>query len=156
MIESLFGYEVGDPILNITVGVCLLTWVLIARVFMAMFPTKRGIIAAFLSLAVPLLIGLLAYGMAELHIVPMVEADWADPVLPWVGFAFFLLFAIILIAKRILDLSAGVAIFIYIVATSASIGAYFGVQVTTGVIEFGEEQVEQRDQRVNDEIDSLL
>jgi len=156
MLEALLGYEVGTPLFNVTVGVSLLAWVIVARVFMAMFSTKRGIFAAFFALAVPLLIGLLAYGMAELHAVPLVEADWAPAALPWVGFGLFLFLAVLVLAKRILDLPAGVTVFVYIVATSAAIGAYFGTQVTMGVIEYGEQQVEERDKRVKDELDSLL
>lgn len=146
----------GTASFNIMVGICVLTWVLVARIFMAMFSTKRGIIAAFFAFVVPVSLGLLAYGMAELHAVPMVDQDWANPVIPWVAFGLFLTLAVIVIVKRILDLSVGISIFIYIVATAAAVGAYFGAQVTMGVIEFGEEKMEQRDQRVKDEIDELF
>jgi len=123
---------------------------------MAMFSTKRGIFAAFFAFVLPFAIGLFAYGIAELHAVPMVDQDWAAPIIPWFGFGLLVFLSVWVIAKRILDLSAGVSIFIYIVATSAAIGAYFGAQVVLGVVEYGEEQVEQRGQRVNDELDSLL
>lgn len=156
LLEAVFTYEMGSPLFNVMLGVCGLAWVIVARIFMAMFPTKRGIFAAFFAFIVPLLIGCIAYGVAELHVVPLVQADWAGDVLPWVGFGLFLFLAVILIAKRIMDLSAGVAIFVYIVATAAAVGAYFGAQVTIGVIEYGEGQVEQREQRVKDELDSLF
>lgn len=156
MLEELIGYEVGDPLFNLTVGVSLLAWLIVVRIFMAMFTTKRGIFAAFFALMVPLLISLLAFATVELHAVPLVEADWAPTVLPWVGFGLFLFGSILVIAKRILDLSAGVTVFVYIVATAAAVGAYFGTQVTVGVIEYGEKQMEQRDKQVKDELDSLL
>ena len=156
LIETILSHEVGTPGFNIIVGICVVTWVLVARIFMAMFSTKRGIFAAFFAFVVPVGIGLLAYGLADLHAVPMVEYDWAGSVVPWVGFGLFLFLAVLVIGKRIWDLSAGVSIIIYIVATAAAVGAYFGAQVTMGVIEFGKEQVEQRDKRVNEEIDQLL
>lgn len=156
LIETVFAYDVGTPGFNIMLGVCALTWVMVARVFMALFSTKRGIIAAFFALAVPMCIGLLAYGMAELHAVPLIEQDWARSVIPWASFGLFVFISVVVIARRIWDLSVGVSILIYIVATAAGIGAYFGAQVTMGVIEFGEEQMEQRDQRVKDEIEKLM
>jgi hypothetical protein len=156
LVESIFAHEVGTTGFNIIVGVCVLTWVLVARVFMAMFDSKRGIIAAFFALIVPLALGLIAYGMAELHAVPLAEYKWVSRVIPWTGFGLFLLLAVVVIARRIWALSAGVSLFIYLVASGAAIGAYFGVQVIINVVDFGEEQMQQRDQRVNDELDQLL
>lgn len=156
LLEAVFGYEAGDSLFNISVGLCVLAWILVARVFMAMFSTKRGIIAAFFALIVPLMIGLLAYAMAELHMVPRVDAVWAPAVLPWVGFGLFVLASVLVFSKRILDLSAGVTVFVCLVATAAAIGMHFATQITMGVIEYGEEQVEQREQRVNEGLDSLL
>lgn len=156
LFEAVFGYEAGDPLFDISVGVCLFVWVLVARIFMTMFSTKRGIVAAFFALIVPLAIGLFAYAMAELHAVPRIEADWAPTVLPWVGFGLFATASVLVFGRRILDLSAGVTLFVCIVATSAAIGAYFATQITVGVIQYGEEQVEEREKRVKDELDSLL
>lgn len=156
LLERVFGYEAGEPLFNLSVGLCLLAWVLVARIFMAMFSTKRGIVAAFFALILPLAIGLVAYAMAELQAVPRVKADWAVGVLPWAGFGVFMLASVLAFARRILDLSAGVTVFVWIVATAAAVGMYFAVQITIGVIEYGEEQVEQREQRVNQGLDSLL
>ena len=156
LIESVFSHDLGTPGFNIMVGVCALTSVLVARVFMAMFSTKRGIFAAFFALMIPTCLGLIAYAMADLHLVPLIDQDWAGSVIPWIGFALFVVLSVLVIGRRIWVLSGGVSIFIYIVAMAAAIGAYFGVQVTMGVIEFGEEQVEQRDQRTKEGIDQLL
>ncbi len=156
LIETVLAYDIGTPGFNIMVGFCALTWVLVARVFMAIFSSKRGIFAAFFGLGLPLGMGLVAYGMAELHAVPLVNQDWAGTAIPWMGLVLFVILAVLVIGRRIWGLSAGVSIFIYIVATTAAIAAYFGAQVTMGVIELGEEQVEQRDQRMQDGIDQLL
>jgi hypothetical protein len=155
-IETVFAHEVGTAGFNIMLGICVLTWVFVARVFMAMFSTKRGIVAAFFALAVPMTVGLLAYGMAALYAVPLVDQDWASSVIPWTAFGLFVLLAVLVIGKRIWDLSVGVSVFIYIVATAAAVGAYFCAQATMGVIELGEEQVEQREQRTQDGLDQLL
>ncbi|WPJ94490.1 hypothetical protein SH580_13725 [Coraliomargarita algicola] len=158
LVEAIFGYSVGEPDFNIVFGVCLFAWVLAARVFMAIFSSKRGIIAAFFAFALPLGIGLLGYAMAERFVVPQVSqvGGWTVYAIPSVICALFVFLSVLVIAKRIWALSAGVSIFIYIVATAAAIGVYFGAQVTLGVIEYGEEQMEQRERRVNSELDSLL
>lgn len=156
MLEVIFDAELGDPVFNAIVGVCCFTWVLIARVFMTMFPTKRGIFAVVLALALSLGLGLLGYSLTEIQMVPLVQTDWARGLLPWMGFGLSVLLSILLVARRILGVSTGVAVFIYIVATTAAVGAYFGAQVTIGLIEYGEEKVEQREQRVKEDLDSLL
>ena len=161
LIESIFGYSVGTSGFNMMLGVCLFTWVLVARVFMALFSSSRGIFAAFFALVFPVGLGLLAYGMAALNLVPRVERTWLTSVVPAAAipslvFGLMVLLAVLVIARRIFALSAGVSLFIYLVASSAAIGAYFGAQVTMGVIEYGENQVEQRDQRVNEELDQLF
>jgi len=51
---------------------------------------------------------------------------------------------------------AGARLFIYLVVSGAAIAAYLGAQVIMGVIGFGKEQMQQRDQRVNDGLDQLL
>ncbi|MDQ8195430.1 hypothetical protein QEH59_13420 [Coraliomargarita sp. SDUM461004] len=157
LIEAVFGYSIGEPDFNIVVGICVFAWVLAARAFMAIFSSKRGILAAFFAFAIPVTIGLVGYAMAELYVVPLMKSyGWRIFALPSAVFALFVFLSILLLAKRVWALSAGVSLFIYVVATAAAIGAYFGTEVTLGVIEYGENQMEQRDQRVKSEIDALL
>jgi hypothetical protein len=154
LLEMIFGYEVGGPLFNIVLAVCVLVWVFVGRIFMAMFSSSRGIIAALLALLLPFLLGVLAYVMAEVHLVSLIEQDWLSSVAPWASFGLAILIGICVFSRRIWKLSSGVSIFVYMVATLAGIGAYFGTQVTLGVIEYGEGQVEQREQRLNREFDS--
>jgi hypothetical protein len=86
----------------------------------------------------------------------MIESDWVEDWLPLVGLVLFVFLSALVIAKRIMDTNGPLVIFIFIVATGAAVGAYFGVQVTMGVIEYGEGQVEQREERVNKDIDAIL
>ena len=155
-LEQLFAYEIGTSAFYLIVGVCVLVWVVVARIFMSMFSSQRGIFAAFMSFIVTCAIGLIAYGMTEIHLVPAVEVDWAADWLPLAGLVMFVFLSVLFLAKRILDVNGPLAVFIYLVATGSAVGAYFGVQVTMGVIEYGEEQVEQREERVNKEIDAIL
>lgn len=155
-LEQIFSYEMGTPGFYLSFGACVLVWLVVARILMSMFSSQRGILAAICAFVVTFAIGLLAYGMTELHLVPMVEVDWAADWLPLVGLVLFVFLAALVIAKRIMDINGPLAVFIFIVSTGAAVGAYFGVQVTMGVIEYGEGQVEQREERVNKDIDAIL
>lgn len=153
LLEMIFGYEVGSPLFNIILGVCVFIWVMVGRIFMAMFSSPRGIISAFFALMLPFLLGVIAYAVAEVHLVPLIEQDWLALLTPWASLVIAVFLAISIVSRRIWRLSSGVSVFIYIVATLAGIGAYFGAQVTIGVIEYGEGQVEQREQRLNYELE---
>jgi hypothetical protein len=123
---------------------------------MAMFGSKRGIIAAFFALVIPMSIALIVYGATELYAVPVIKQDWLASIISSLSFGLFLFLSLILLGRRCWRLTSGVSIFIYLVATAAAVGAYFGAQVILGVIEFGEDQVEQRDQRMTEEMNELL
>lgn len=159
LLEQLFAYDIGTPGFNLTLGVCAVFWIAVTRFLMSMFSSQRGIFAAALALFVPFAIGLLAYGMTEVYLAPMVEVDWVADWLPMAVLFIFVLLSVLVIARRIIDVSGALAVFIFIVSIAASIGGYFGVQVTMGVIEYDEGQVEQREKRekrVNKEIDAIL
>lgn len=155
-LEQLFAYDIGTPGFNLTVGVCAIVWIGVTRFLMSMFSSQRGIFAAAFACVITFAIGLVAYGMTEAHLVPMVEVEWAADWLPLTGLIIFALLSVAVIAGRIIDVSGALAVFIFIVATAASVGGYFGVQVTMGVIEYGEGQVEQREERVNKDLDEIL
>ncbi len=158
LVEAIFGYTAGEPDFNIVLGVCIFAWVLAARIFMAIFSSKRGIFSAFFAFAIPMLLGLMGYAMAELFIVPLVSkgAGWSIYAIPSAIWVLFIFLSIVVFAKRIWALPSGVSLFIYIVATAAAIGVYFGAQVTLGVIEYGEGQLEQRDRSVKSDLESFM
>lgn len=64
--------------------------------------------------------------------------------------------SMIVLTRKLWELTFGVCLFIFIASAVASIGSYFAVQVTLGVLEYGEEKVEQRDKRVKDDLGQLL
>lgn len=46
LLEAVFNHEVGSPYFNVMLGVCLVAWVVVARILMAMLASPRGILAA--------------------------------------------------------------------------------------------------------------
>lgn len=155
VLESIFPYESGTPMFNVTVGVCLLAWVVGARLFMALCASKRGVLSAFIGLIVPAVIGLVAYNLTLQYAVPSLTFEWAESVLPWAAFGVFLLLSIAVISSRIFALSSLSAIIIYVVATAGAVGAFFFTQVAMGFLEVGGGQVERKEEKQND-LESLL
>jgi hypothetical protein len=155
LLEAIFGHSAGSPVFKVALGVSVAAWVITARLFMAMFSTSRGILAAFLACVISLPAGLFGYVAMERYALPRVQADWADPVLPLLGLFGLILLSILLVTKWILKVSAGGTVFIYIVATMVAVCANIGVQITTGLMDAGTGQVEQREQRIREKLDSI-
>ncbi|TVP78269.1 MAG: hypothetical protein EA353_08680 [Puniceicoccaceae bacterium] len=158
LLKGALGYELGSLEFNIMLVVCLATWVIVARVFMTMFSTKRGFLAAFLACVISLTAGIVGYMVAEFYLIPGIAADWADEVvqvLPLAGLVGFILLSVFFLTGRILKLSVGSTLFVYIVATTVSACAYFGVKVGLGVMETGGTTLEQREQRMQRELESM-
>lgn len=155
VLEFTSGHAFGSAKFYFTVGVSMAAWVIAARLFMVMFSTSRGFVAAFLACAFSLAAGLLGYVVVEQYVLPKMEVDWAAGVLPLTGLVIFVLVSIFVLTKRILKMSAGGTIFIYIVATMVAACALFGVHIATGLMDAGSGQVEQRDKRMQEELDSI-
>lgn len=155
LLENAFGYEAGSPGFNLAMGLSVGAWVIAARIFMVMLSTSRGIVAAFLACIVSLAAGLFGYVGVELYVLPYIEADWGARILPIAGLSLSVLVSIFVVTKRILNVSAGITIFIYIVATMVAVCAHFGMQISTGLMDAGGGQVEERERRVQEEMDSI-
>lgn len=155
LLESTFGYAVGAPEFNLALGVSMAAWVFAARLFMVMFSTRRGIVAAFLACVVSLVAGLCGYVGVEHYVLPLIEANWADVALPIAGLFGCILLSVLAVTKQILKLSAGGTIFIYVVATMVAVCAHFGVQIALGLVDAGSGQVEQREQRMQERLESI-
>lgn len=155
LLERLFGQAPGSPEFYLAFGISTAAWVIAARLFMVVVSTSRGIIAASLACLVSLTAGLLGFASTELYVLPKFEADWAARVLPLTGLFVFILVSVLVVTKRILKLSAGGTIFIYIVATMVAVCVHFGVQIVTGLMDAGGGQVEQRERRLQEEFESV-
>ncbi|MGB0408364.1 MAG: hypothetical protein ACPG3X_07170 [Opitutales bacterium] len=155
-IEAVVAYERGTKEFYIVLAASILSWVLVARLFMGLLRSSRGFISAFMALVVPLFLGLLAYGLTQWQVVPMVEAEWAEAYLPLgaLVLVFFLMF--IICSKCIFALSGAMSIFIFVLASAAAVGAYFGACVALETLEKGGQQIKQREERTNKAIDSVL
>lgn len=155
-LEAIFRYEIGSSAFNLVLGVCLVTWVVVARITMAICSSRRGFIAAFFGLILSVVVGYIGGIVALYHGVPNFDAEWAEEVVPLLGFALGVLLTAVVVLVRIWKLSIGVCLFIFCLASAASTIAYFGAEMTLNMVEYGGQHIEKRDQRSGDALDSLL
>lgn len=156
LISSVIAYEMGSQSFYIVIAACALTWIILARILMGMMKSEKGFIAAIFALLVPLSLGLLAYGLAAWQAVPLIDADWAEQYLPLGIFGLILVLSILITAKRIMALSGVLSVIVFVFASAASVGAYYGVGIALETLEFGGDQIKQRDEKSKKELDSLL
>ena len=155
LLEQMIGHAAGSREFYLTLGITIAAWVIAVRVCMAMVSTPRGIVAAFFACLVSLSAGLVGYAMVEQYVLAKFESDWAAGVLPLAGLFVFVLASVMVVTKRLLKLSFGGTIFIYIAAAMVATCAYFGVQVVIGLLDAGSAQVEQRELRVKEELETI-
>jgi len=156
LISSFANYEVGSTPFNVVAIVCVITWVIVARVLMGLLKSDRGFLAALIALALPLCFGLFAYGIVEWRVVPQIEADWAEQYLGLAVFGLVGLLFILILSKRVFVVNGFAAILIFAFASVAALGAYFVAEVVLKTLEKGGEQLKQREERSQETIDSVL
>ncbi len=153
-LEALFGHEVGSFSFYVLLGGSLAGWIVVARLLMGMLSTDRGIFAALLACLISFALGVLAFGALELYVAPQVEGEWAPFWLPMVGTILVVILSALFLGKRILKMSTGGTFFVYLAATGAAVCAFYLATVSLGLVESGSGQVEEREQRIQRELDS--
>jgi hypothetical protein len=148
--------EVGSPEFNIVFFSCLATWILVARLFMGLLKSRRGFLSAVMALVVPLSLGLLAYSLSILHLVPMVEQDWVGEFLPSSLFILVSILGASITSKWIqgLDRSSGLVVFLF--ASAAAVGAFFISETVLETLDSGGDQIRSREERKESMLNQLL
>jgi hypothetical protein len=153
--ESLFP-EFGSQNFYLVFGSCVLAWLLVARLFMGMLKSRRGIVAAAIALLVPTVVGLIGYGLSILHLVPMLDEAWAEQLLPPGIFGLLLILTAFITSKRILGLDGSSGIVVFLFATAGAIGAYFCAEITLKTLDQGGQQIKMREEKKERAMDSLF
>lgn len=156
LFSSLIHYEVGSTQYYTLLCVSVVAWLVVARVFMGLFQSDRGFMGAFAALALPLILGLLAYGLVDSKVVSQIEADWAQQYLALGALAAVAILAILLLSKRFIQLSSVTTFIIFIFASTVAVGVFYATTVTLETLEKGGDQIKQREERTKQEIDSVL
>ncbi|HKK19285.1 MAG TPA: hypothetical protein VJ952_11445 [Opitutales bacterium] len=156
LISSFIRYELGSAQFYVVLAACVIAWLIVARILMGLLKSDRGFMAALLALALPLFFGLLAYGVVDWQVVARIEGDWAEKYLPPAGFGLVALLVILVLSSRVFVVNGFVAVFIFAFASAAAVGAYFAAEIALETLEKGSEQIEQREERSRETIESVL
>ena len=144
-ISFLIQYEIGSSEFLIVLVATLAVWIVVARVFMGLLDSDRGILAAVLTLAIPLLSGLFSYGLVEWQIVPMIEAEWAQSYLAVAMSVTVALVIIIFAVKRLTGLSRLASVFVILFASTAAILMSIGTSTVIDALQKGSEKIKERE-----------
>ncbi|MDP4609658.1 MAG: hypothetical protein NWT02_00540 [Opitutales bacterium] len=153
LLSFVFGYEVGTNEFYVVLGVTLLGALVTARVLLGMFGGKGGFIMISLGVLLPIVFGGLAYAAIEFFAVSDIEEDWAVYI-PWVGFAALVLGTLLVLSRRIFDLSFVLSAFIFLMSAGAGAGALLGAYTVVDFLDKSSSQLEDRGNRIDDEIEN--
>lgn len=156
LIASWTHYQLGSYAFYLVVGSSLVMWVVVARVFMGLLKSGRGLLMAGLSLTIPMFLGFLTYGLSVWQLVPLIGTDWAGRYLGLILGGLMALLAVLLISKRMLSLSIFNTILVFFLASLAATAAYFGAGVVLQMLGEGRGQIQQREERTKNKIESML
>lgn len=149
LLSNWSGYEFGSAAFLVVWAAALLAGAFVTCWVAGLVGSKRGIILASLAFVVPLLLGLGSYIAVLLYLVPLVAADWALLYLPWVGLGLAILLVILVANTRLLDLGFWRALFVFLLASVAFVGAIYGSGSIIEINEKGRDGMEKR----SDDID---
>ncbi|MDP4880388.1 MAG: hypothetical protein NWR36_10925, partial [Opitutales bacterium] len=106
-----------------------------------------------LGVLLPIVFGGLAYAAIEFFAVSDIEEDWAVYI-PWVGFAALVLGTLLVLSRRIFDLSFVLSAFIFLMSAGAGAGALLGAYTVVDFLDKSSSQLEDRGNRIDDEIEN--
>ncbi len=152
-LTMVFAHEVGTSEFYVVFGCTLLGVVVVARLLAGVFKSPKGIFVAVFAVALPFIVGAVGYVSVELYALPQIEADWAAAYLPWSVFGIVVFVAALLLSAKLWGIGKGVSVFILILSGLAGMGAHYGAQLMLGIMDTGTSQIEQREERLNLEIE---
>ncbi len=152
LLSTVFGHEVGSHEFNIVCAVSLCVMFLTARILVGLFGSKSGIIRCSLGMALPLVIGCLAYAMVEVNLVPELDAEWAS-LLPWMAFGLIAFGAILVLTRRLFGFGFVFSLFLYCMSAAFGFGGFIGSQAVVDVMDRSHEQLEEREDLIHQKIE---
>ncbi len=152
LLTSVIGYAAGSNAFYVVFGVALFCAWVIARLSSSVLGSKRGLVASFFALCLPLALALLAYAAVEVYALPKLEQSWAPLYLPWAAFALAFLLTGLLLSRRIWGLGTVLTFCVLIFAALASLGGYYGSSLLTDLLGTGTGRIEERNAQIQDPI----
>ena len=155
LLGQLLGADPGSARFSILLSASLAGALLVARLFIGVFGSGRGIIAAAFGLAVPLTLGMLAYVLAEVYAVPLMREGWAAEYLPWAAAGCLVLAGLEFFSRRFLDIGGAAVLVVFLFAAAGAYGVFEGTRYLHDTVLEGEAKIEAREKRLNEEIEKV-
>lgn len=155
LLNTVFGHEVGSNPFYTVFGMTVFAVLIVARLLVALFGSGKGIIVTSLGILLPIVFGLMAYVMIEIHVVPSIEAEWAPLYLPWAGFGLLVLGGIVVFTRRLFGKGLFMTLFIFVISMAAGVGAWVCSGIVTDYVGFSGSEIEQRQERLEDDLEGM-
>ena len=150
LLESIFGGEIGSDRFTIMFSVPMFGALIVAWFLSKAFGSKRGLVGSIIALLLPLMIGLAAYTVVAVFVVPELGQPWAGDYLAWAALALFTLLSVMLVSRRIWDIAALAAVVVVVFALSAATMGYFAIDSMMHLSEQADDTATDRQQILED------
>lgn len=155
LLRQLLGAEPGTARFSLLLGVSLAGAVVVARLFLGVLGSPRGIVAAAFGLAVPVALGIFAHVLAEVYAVPLMREGWAARYLPPVAAGCLALAGLEFFSRRFLDLGGLRVLVVFGFAAAGAYGAFEATRYLHDAVLKGESGIEGREERLKEEINGV-
>lgn len=155
LLNTVFGHEVGSNPFYTVFGITAFAVLIVARLLVALFGGGKGFIQTSLGILLPIVFGLMAYVLIEIHVVPMIETEWASLYLPWAGFGLLVLGGVILVTRRLFDKGLFTTLFIFLISMIAGAGAWVCSGIISDYVGQSGSEMEQRQERLKDDLEGM-
>ena len=127
LLEFVFGGEIGSERFAVMLSIPLFGSLIVAWFLSKAFGSKKGILGAMIALVLPLLVGIAAYSVATVFIVPEIGQAWATDYLGLIILVLFVFLTVVVLSKRVWDIGAFAAVIVIVFALSAGSIGYFAI-----------------------------
>ena len=159
LMARIAGYEPGASGFYIISAAFLAAVIFVVRLLAGAFGSSRGIIISAVAVLIPLGMALIGYVLTEAYVVPMLSdatADWVVRIAPWTGFGLVLFLCTMLFSTRLMDMNMVGLSIIFMFAALAGIGTCYGAGLLIGMTGEGQQQQEQRGNRLQHDLKGLV
>lgn len=158
LVVRLSGFEVGAPGFSIIIASFLVAATLVVRLLSGAFGSEKGILICGLAVAIVAMAGLAGYAATEVFVMPSlseVQLRWLPSAGPWIGMGLVTLLSVLLIASRMIAMSALGMCFIFLLAGAAGIGTCYAAGMFVDMAETSQDVREESGDRLERNLEGL-
>ncbi len=150
LLESVFGGEIGSERFSIMLSLPLFGSLVVAWFLSKVFGSKKGMVGAIIGIVLPLAVGIVAYSITTVFIVPEMSQPWAKDYLAWIVFGLLVLVSVVALSRFVWDVGAIAAVIVVVFALAAGALAYFTIDSMMDLSDQADGTVQDRKQILED------